>query len=98
MSSGQGEQLNGQRTDLEAESSLASGLGRAYDAGPLNSNERGPADEPFRLSPIGRTRPPFNPNTEQSENEQILLADQDSDWQTRKKKKQERIDRARSQP
>ena len=25
----------------------------------------------------------------------ILLADQDSDWQTRKRKKQERIDRAR---
>ena len=33
-------------------------------------------------------------NTEPNE-EQIILADQDSDWQTRKRKKQERIDRAR---
>ena len=33
-------------------------------------------------------------NTEPNE-EQIILADQDSDWQTRKRKKQERMDRAR---
>ena len=34
-------------------------------------------------------------NTEPNENEQIILADQDSDWKTRKRKKQERMDRAR---
>ena len=92
---GQGAQPNGERTDLEAESTLASGLDRAYDANPSNSCERGSADDPSRLPPIERTRPPFNLNTEQSENEEILLPDQDSEWQARKRKKQERIDRAR---
>ena len=95
MPSGQDAQLNGERNDLEAESTLASGLDRAYDADPSNSYERGSADDPFRLPPIERTRPPFNLNTEQSENEEIILPDQDSEWQARKRKKQERIDRAR---
>ena len=45
--SGQGAQPNGERNDLEVESTLASGLDRAYDADPSNSHERGSADDPF---------------------------------------------------
>ena len=62
MPHGQSGQLNGQRLAAETDTSALSPVAATYDADPLNSNERGFAeDEPIRLPRNERIRPPFNP-------------------------------------
>ena len=57
MYDGHGEQHD-ERAAVELENSTP--VADNYDANPLNSNERGSAEESIGLLPTERTRPPFN--------------------------------------
>ena len=59
MPNGQIGQLNGQRPAVEPD--FLDPVAGTYDVDPLNSNERGSAEEPTRLPRNERFRPPFNP-------------------------------------
>ena len=60
MSNGHSEQLDG-RAAVEPEILHPTPVADNNDVNPLNSNERGPAEEPIGLPLNERTRPPFNP-------------------------------------